>query len=86
MGQETESGELAGRDLDLLAALGQYREFKSLALLHYYHAPLAGYSRGELRKSAARLVRDELISRTVTNPERETRYRITDAGREAIGR
>ncbi len=75
---------MTDRERELLSALAQYDAFKSIAVLQYYHPRLNEYTRYQLLTSAAVLVRDGLVVRTVGRPHRETKYRITSRGRETL--
>ena len=75
---------MTDRDRKMLAALASYDCFKSVPVLQYYHPELKEYTKSQLFSSASRLYRDGLILRTITTPEREARYRITEQGRKVL--
>jgi hypothetical protein len=67
--------DLTDRERALLEALRKYDSFKSVPVLQHYHPELKRYTKGQLFSSAKTLVDNGLALRTVTNPEREARYR-----------
>ena len=73
------------RERDLLTALATYdSEFKSVTMLQYHHPRLKQYTARQLSGSATRLVRADLAIRTVINPERDVKYKITGKGRKFL--
>jgi hypothetical protein len=74
--------ELTEREQALLEALADYDEFGSVLVIQYKYPRLKIYSKHELFHSAGVLVKLGLALRAVANPERETKYRISDEGRK----
>jgi hypothetical protein len=69
------------KERELLAAMAARPGFTAMPVLIYHHEPLQAWTPHQLAPSAAKLVRDGYALRAFSNPGRESRYRITEAGR-----
>lgn len=74
---------MTDRDREVLAALAEHDDFISVPVLRWKHPDLQAYTKGQLFFSMGRLVKDELVKRTI-GWEREARYRITEKGHEFL--
>lgn len=72
---------MTDREEELLKAMASRDSFAAMPVLMYYHKPLQAWTPNQLSPSAARLVRDGYAVRAFHNPGRQSRYRITEAGR-----
>lgn len=72
------------KERELLAAMADRPSFTAMPVLIYHHEPLQAWTPHQLAPSAAKLVRDGYALRAFSNPGRQSRYRITEAGRAIL--
>lgn len=75
---------MTDRERELLVAMAARPGFTAMPVLMYYHRPLQAWAPRALSPFAAKLVRDGYAVRAYANPGRQSRYRITEAGRAIL--
>lgn len=69
------------KEEELLAILAEQDAFHSVAVLRHNHDRLQQYTKRQIVWTLGILIKDDLVTKIISGPEREVKYKITDTGR-----